>query len=94
MPRPPHTAELKPSVAQLLIPAAGASLRRQVEQIPEGLEGGYVSSLLARLGWRVEELGPPEVPDRLAMPVEYVEHRCLCSFRRFGEIVAVIGVIR
>lgn len=36
-------------VVQLLIPVAWTSLRRQVEQVPERLEGADVTGILARV---------------------------------------------
>jgi hypothetical protein len=43
-------------VAQLLIPLSRASLWRQVEQVPDRLEGANVAGILSGVPGRVEEL--------------------------------------
>src|SRR5215472_16306044 len=77
-------------VAQLLIPVHRAALRRQVEQIPQRLEGADASVVLSRVGWGVDELRPPEMTNRLALAVQYIEHLFLPSVLVLTEVVAVI----
>src|SRR5438046_10019351 len=79
-------------VTQLLVPVARAPFRRQVEQVPDRLEGADVARILPRLGRRVEELGAPEVADRLPVAVEHVEHRPLLSPPGLAGVVALAGV--
>src|SRR5947199_358029 len=54
----------------------------------------YLPRLLARLGGRVEELGGPEVADRVAVAMEDVQHRALRSLCRLAVVVAVVRVVR
>src|SRR5262245_41526361 len=79
-------------VVQLLVPDRRAAFRCEVEQVPEGFERAQVPRILAGIGGGVEELGAPEVTDRVAFAVEDVQHRPLMPFRGLGQVVAVVGV--
>src|SRR5215203_4321210 len=79
-------------VRQLLVPVAPPSLGRQVEQVPDRLERPHVTRVLVAVRRCVEELRAPEVPDRLAIAVEDVEHRTLVGLRGLGQVVAVVAV--
>src|SRR5262245_34673094 len=80
-------------VAQLLVPDGRAPFRGEVEQVPDRLEGADVTRILVRVGWCVEELGAPEVADRLAVAVKYVQHRPLLALRGLPEVVALVAVV-
>jgi hypothetical protein len=45
--------------------------------------------ILSRIRRRVEELGAPEVPNRLTVAVEDVQHRALIAVVRFSVVVAL-----
>src|SRR5436190_22314293 len=79
-------------VAQLLVPVHRPALPRQVEQIPQRLEGADAPVVLSRVGWGVGELRPPEMTNHLALAVKYIEHLSLPSVLVLTEIVAVIRV--
>jgi MFS family permease len=79
-------------VAQLLVPVHRPALRRQVEKIPQRLEGADASVVLSRVGWCVGELRSPEMANCLALPVKYIEHLSLPSVLVLTEVVAVIRV--
>src|SRR6266581_1716846 len=79
-------------VAQLLVPVHRPALPRQVEQIPQRLEGADASVVLSRVGWGVGELRPPEMTNHLALAVKYIEHLSLPSVLVLTEVVAVIRV--
>src|SRR5206468_4383473 len=79
-------------VAQLLVPVHRPALRRQVEQIPQRLEGADAPVVLSRVGWGVGELRPPEMTNHLALAVKDVEHRHLPALLVLAEVVAVIRV--
>src|SRR5829696_4082961 len=64
------------AVAQLLVPV-GASLRGEVEQVPERLDRADVARVLAGVPGRIEKLGAPEVADGLAVAMEDVQNRPL-----------------
>src|SRR5262249_48941961 len=79
-----ETFDVRPSrplslVAQLLVPVHRPALRRQVEQIPQRLEGANASVVLSRVGRGVGELRPPEMTNHLALAVKYVQHLSLPS---------------
>jgi hypothetical protein len=78
-------------VAQLRIPVGPASFGREVEEIPQRIDGIDVARVLPRLSWRVEKLRAPEVVNRFAAAPEHVEHRLLGSLRALAEVVAVVG---
>src|SRR5579862_996744 len=71
------------------MPLGGPPAGCEVEQVPEGLERADVPGLLSGLGRRVEELGTPEMPNRVALSVEHVQHRPLRPVVGLGEVVAV-----
>src|SRR5215203_2536356 len=85
--RPPRPAGRGRSVVvQLLVPI-GPPFRGEVEEVPEGLDRPHVARVLAGIPRRVEEFGAPEVPDRVALAMEHVEHRPLCTL---GGLRAVV----
>src|SRR5580765_3579536 len=103
--RQSRRSQLQLGVAQLGMKIT-TSGRREVEHIPERIEGIVVSILLARLGRHVKDFRTPEMTDRFAVAAEYVEHwhvPFLTRFefllhanvgrqtRRVAEIVAVIA---
>src|SRR5437764_832770 len=77
------------AIAQLLVPVGRASLRRQVEQVPERLEGADVTWILAGIPRCVEELRAPEVADPVVVAVEHGQHRPLGPLLSLGKVVAV-----
>jgi hypothetical protein len=70
------TDTTKVSVAQLLIPVGSASLRGEVEQVPQRLNGADAAGALPRTEWRVEQLRALEVADRVPITVEHVSIGC------------------
>src|SRR5207244_2451612 len=64
----------------------------EVEQVPDRLESADMAGVLTGVRGRVEELGAPEVANRLAVAVEDVQHGSLVLFRSLGEVVAVVAV--
>ena len=79
-------------IAQLLVPVRGSPLRREVEQVPDRLQGAHVAGILSGIGGCVEELRAPEVADHAAVTVEHIQHRPLCALGGLGDVVAVVGV--
>src|SRR5215217_1897298 len=88
-----HRSVLRSSngILQLLVPVAPATLGREIEQVPDRLEGADVTGILVAVRRRIEELRAPEVADRVAVAVEHVQHRPLVPLRGLGEVVAVVG---
>src|SRR4051794_35273581 len=82
------------SVVAQLLDEVLAALRGEVEHVPERLEGAPGARILPGIPRRVEELRSPEMPDRLPVAVEDVEHRPLRPPRGLGEVVVVVGVAR
>jgi hypothetical protein len=75
-------SQLQLGVAQLGMKIT-TSGRREVEHIPERIEGIVVAILLARLGRHVKDFRTPEMTDRFSVAVEYVEHRHVPFLTRF-----------
>src|SRR4051812_12519358 len=78
-------------VLQLLVPAGGAALGNEVEEVPQRLEVVDVARVLARLRRRVEQLRAPEMADLLAVAMEDVEHRLLRAVVRFAGVRALVA---
>src|ERR1700730_8226737 len=79
-------------VAQLLIPVVRAPVAREVEQVPNRLEGADMAGILSGVRRRVKELRAPEVADHTAAALEHIQHRSLRALRGLAEVVAVVGV--
>jgi hypothetical protein len=77
MPELKGAQQPRSGVAQLFIPVGRASLWREIEQVPDRLEGADVARILSGVRRCVEELRAPEMADRIA-PGSTVEGR----FRR------------
>src|SRR5947207_13888703 len=76
----------------LHVPVHRTAIPRQVEYIPQRLEGAVAPVVLSRVVWGVGELRPPEMTNHLALAVKDVEHRHLPSLPVLTEVVAVIRV--
>ena len=84
-----------------------ASFRRKVEHVPDRVEQIVVAVLLPGLGRYVEQLGTPEVKDRITATAEHIQDRHVPFLAilevlllpygwdeacRVTEVVAVVGV--
>src|SRR5437870_3405241 len=86
--------ERLPVVLELLVPIGAAPFGCEIEDVPKRLDRADVARVLSGFGRRGEELGAPEVSDRIAVASKHVQHRHLLAVTGLSVIVAVVRVAR
>src|SRR5258708_20929681 len=78
--------------AQRWMAVGAAPQGREVEEIPEWVDGVVVARVLSRIGRSEEKFGAPEMADCFAVAPEYVDHRHLVALLCLAKVGAFVGV--